>query len=372
MNEIYVSVTKDGGVAFQGDTLPIGNYLERNSTRLNFEFDKDIIGEYRYLRFRQGKLNLLFLISSSFLVPYALTCHPGKWEFSVISSTSKADANGNFNGTGVFVSDLSQAVVKEGIETGTELNDEQTLIRGLFTCTATEIELPSYVTSIGDHAMAEFPSPFKLTVNPECQSIGGYAFLSSNIKSICFKEPSSLTALSDYAFYRMAFDGEVAFPASVSNWGQYVLSKSVVKKVSFGKGSNLKVLGSYAMWGLLGTKRIELPDGLTGFSSNTSIIKECSALTSIWIPNTMSSVIQAYHIKDVGALTSIELQQGFDASANFSNCTALSHDSIVAMIASLKDLTGQTAKSLTIGADNLAKLTDAEKAVATGKNWTLG
>jgi hypothetical protein len=41
------------------------------------------------------------------------------------------------------------------------------------------------------------------------------------------------------------------------------------------------------------------------------------------------------------------------------------------MFANLKDNTGQTAKTLTLGATNLAKLTVAEKAIAINKNWTL-
>ena len=46
-------------------------------------------------------------------------------------------------------------------------------------------------------------------------------------------------------------------------------------------------------------------------------------------------------------------------------------ESMVAMFNSLKDLTGETAKTLTLGATNLAKLTDEQKQIATNKNWTL-
>ena len=49
----------------------------------------------------------------------------------------------------------------------------------------------------------------------------------------------------------------------------------------------------------------------------------------------------------------------------------LTVDSMVAMFNSLKDLTGDTAKTLTLGSTNLAKLTDEQKAIATNKNWTL-
>ena len=44
---------------------------------------------------------------------------------------------------------------------------------------------------------------------------------------------------------------------------------------------------------------------------------------------------------------------------------------MVAMFNSLKDLTGDTAKTLTLGSTNLAKLTAEQKAIATNKNWTL-
>ena len=46
-------------------------------------------------------------------------------------------------------------------------------------------------------------------------------------------------------------------------------------------------------------------------------------------------------------------------------------DSMVAMFNSLKNLTGETAKTLTLGSTNLAKLTAEQKAIATNKNWTL-
>lgn len=56
-------------------------------------------------------------------------------------------------------------------------------------------------------------------------------------------------------------------------------------------------------------------------------------------------------------------------SFNLSNDLQLSHDSLVRVITNLKTVT--TTQTLTVGAYNLAKLSDAEKAVATGKGWTL-
>ena len=44
---------------------------------------------------------------------------------------------------------------------------------------------------------------------------------------------------------------------------------------------------------------------------------------------------------------------------------------MVNMLNALAGLNGQTAKTLTLGADNLAKLTDEQKQIATNKNWNL-
>lgn len=57
---------------------------------------------------------------------------------------------------------------------------------------------------------------------------------------------------------------------------------------------------------------------------------------------------------------------------NMSYASRLSHDSLMSIINALKDYSGSgTTYTLTLGATNLAKLTDAEKAIATQKGWTL-
>lgn len=66
----------------------------------------------------------------------------------------------------------------------------------------------------------------------------------------------------------------------------------------------------------------------------------------------------------------VDLQVGkITVSFTFTNCDALSHESLLNVIAALEPTT--TAKTLTIGTKNLAKLTEAEIAVATEKGWTI-
>lgn len=66
----------------------------------------------------------------------------------------------------------------------------------------------------------------------------------------------------------------------------------------------------------------------------------------------------------------------FEGTINANNfdihwSTKLTHDSLMSIINCLADRSGQSAYTVTLGTENLAKLTDAEKAIATQKGWTL-
>lgn len=58
-------------------------------------------------------------------------------------------------------------------------------------------------------------------------------------------------------------------------------------------------------------------------------------------------------------------------SLKLSNSARLDVDSLMSAINALKDLTGTTTQTLTLGTMNLAKLTNEQKAIATAKNWIL-
>ena len=51
--------------------------------------------------------------------------------------------------------------------------------------------------------------------------------------------------------------------------------------------------------------------------------------------------------------------------------TDLTHKCIIDMFNKLKDLTGENSLTLTIGANNLAKVTDEELQIPNSKNWTI-
>ena len=82
--------------------------------------------------------------------------------------------------------------------------------------------------------------------------------------------------------------------------------------------------------------------------------------------------IESYGVKlfyNCTGLTTITNFSGLKVSIDFSNCTGLTHDSIMVVINGLETVI--TTQSLTLGSTNLTKLTDDEKKIATDKGWTL-
>ncbi len=127
----------------------------------------------------------------------------------------------------------------------------------------------------------------------------------------------------------------------------------------------------------------------------TGMFNGATALKTV--SNVMSSVNKVFTDMFNGC-TALEEIHGLDftaveyASRTFNNCTSLTtvdgivgeinvaldlhwspltHDSLMNFINALKNLSGGTAKTLTLGAANLAKLTADEQAVATQKGWVL-
>lgn len=69
------------------------------------------------------------------------------------------------------------------------------------------------------------------------------------------------------------------------------------------------------------------------------------------------------------ALENITIEGVIGKNFDISDSPKLTHDSLMSIINHLKDTSSKL--TLTIGSENLAKLTDAEKAIATEKGWTL-
>lgn len=106
----------------------------------------------------------------------------------------------------------------------------------------------------------------------------------------------------------------------------------------------------------------------------TFIVNSCGehaySLYNFKFYNMLSAFRVTNLFKNASSIKYIELITNWNWSLNVAN-TDLTHECIIDMFNKLKDLTGENSLTLTIGATNLAKVTDEEKLIATNKNWIL-
>lgn len=112
-----------------------------------------------------------------------------------------------------------------------------------------------------------------------------------------------------------------------------------------------------------------------GFGQNAANLmgcfNNCAALTSLTLPDgfgqNATTATNCFSLCD--KLTDITGNPNFNVYCDLSDCTNLTHDSLMVVINGLQTVTKST--TLKLGSKNLAKLTDEEKKVATDKGWTL-
>ena len=98
--------------------------------------------------------------------------------------------------------------------------------------------------------------------------------------------------------------------------------------------------------------------------NNIKVIDEIiSSETTNWLDTTFGGSFPLEHCIFKGVIAK---------PFNLSRQSKLDHESLLSVLNCLKDFSGTTTKyTMTFGTTNLAKLTDAEKAIATQKGWTL-
>lgn len=113
----------------------------------------------------------------------------------------------------------------------------------------------------------------------------------------------------------------------------------------------------------------------SGFGQNTtnmsSCFYDCSSLMSLTLPSGFgqNATVLTSLFYGCSSLTNIYGNPNFKVSLDLSDCTQLTHDSLMVVVNGLQ--TVATTQTLALGTTNLAKLTDEEKKVATDKGWNL-
>lgn len=125
-------------------------------------------------------------------------------------------------------------------------------------------------------------------------------------------------------------------------------------------------------------KTIPLYD-VTSVTVLSNLFKGCVSLESIpalnfsSIPESSTAFVPGgsygwifgcYRLREIHI---VDIHYKFDISES----TQFTREALVEIIGNLRDMTGSTAKTLTMGSTNMAKLTADDIAVATGKNWTI-
>ncbi len=116
-------------------------------------------------------------------------------------------------------------------------------------------------------------------------------------------------------------------------------------------------------------KEIELSGTSKGTNFNY-MFYYCSNLSSIkGLDLTKLSANNTTIFMNCSNLENLELQGTLSYGIKLSDCTNLTAESLLGVINALKDLTGSTSRTLTIGSANIAKLTEEQLGMITAKNW---
>ena len=100
----------------------------------------------------------------------------------------------------------------------------------------------------------------------------------------------------------------------------------------------------------------------------SSMFDGCSSLTSVPSFDTSRVIYMGAMFYDCSRLETIHMIN-IGADLDISASTLFTREALLEIIGNLKTVT--STKDLTMGATNLAKLTEEDKAIATNKGWTL-
>lgn len=132
----------------------------------------------------------------------------------------------------------------------------------------------------------------------------------------------------------------------------------------------IKPTSCNSMYNISSITDTKVPIDLTVVGTNSQAFAWATRLVTINEVKFAADVPVASNCFDgCSRLQNITVTGELGCNMKFGDCTQLSYDSLMNIISHLAVVS--TTKTLTLGAANLIKLTDAEKAIATGKGWTL-
>lgn len=198
----------------------------------------------------------------------------------------------------------------------------------------TTLEIPTSVTSIGNHAFygcngltsVEFPS--------NLSSIGDWAFAScSGLTSVDL--PSSITKMGECVFYYCKNLSSVKLPSEITAISNGAFGYSSLKDIELPAG--ITSIGDDAFVNCSNLQNINLPSGIT--TIGTGAFWDCSNLTNVILPSALAS-IGAIAFANCSNLANVTLSSNITSIgySAFSDCNSLKNLTISKDVTSIKDI----------------------------------
>lgn len=225
----------------------------------------------------------------------------------------------------------------------------------------------------------------KARTNNGTNGRGLFAYIPTEIcNNSDFKELIQNIDTSNMTDFSYMFHSSEFSELNFSNWNmnrainiQYMFYTSKFTKIDF-SNCNIQNINNmmYMCYGASNLTELNLTNCDTSNVTNMNLaFYNCKSLVKILGILNMNQLSSFTNVFGANANNSPKLLQqvqikNLNASGlNLSACENLSHDSLMYLINNLVE--SATAKTVSLGTVNLAKLTDEEKAIATNKNWTL-
>lgn len=186
--------------------------------------------------------------------------------------------------------------------------------------------------------------------------------------------PSNLVGMATYVFTNCYNLHKIEFNSTITTLGLncfegcYALPQEVFKTIL--SVFNITLIPGYCFRYNYSIKEINIPEGITiinGYAFNN-----CSSCETLTLPASLTLIESTTAVQYLNALRIVNLPQGFNvANLYLVHSYSLSLESVRQWPTKLKDLTGETSKTITISSYVYNQMTADDKAAFTNINWTL-
>lgn len=235
------------------------------------------------------------------------------------------------------------------------------------------IYVPKKVAYIGSYAFYGNDALAEVTFNADDLTMDGNAF-NGCINISILNWGSGIIRLGQAAFSNCSSLTVLSIPNNVISLGDsYTFNACTgITSVTFEEGTSITVIPPCCFYQCTSLTDVVISSGVTTLGN--AAFYNCNKMKHITLPNTLTSINCTVGSTNntFAACTGLEtvtLEDNFNCSISLDSCSALTN--AAEMLTKLKDLTGETTKTIAFAKAVYDSLTADEIAVATNKNWTV-